>query len=73
MTDTAPQTVAGLTWEPWPTLAIPSEPQLAQLAAAQGIDAVLQFHRAYHDCIAREQHDPLIEGWDSPPTRTLRA
>ena len=66
-------TVAGLRWTRWPTLPLPTEAQAVALALKGGPDAVPQFHEQREQTLAKEQHDPLQYGWESPPMRVMRA
>ena len=65
-------TIAGLRWRVWPTIPVPTEAEALALARIDGPQAVVSWHRDYHEAIHREETDPLVHGWDLPCAGTLR-
>lgn len=62
----------GLRWRAWPTLPVPTDEECVRLVDGHGAEALIELHAAQHQAIAREEHHPLLNGWESPCTKTLR-
>jgi hypothetical protein len=59
-------------WSLWPTLPLPTESWLRERGADKGPAWLHEFHAKREESIAREQHNPLIYGWEQPPLLVIR-
>ena len=59
-------------WTEWPTLPMPTEASLVNMAQQRGARAVHEWHRAREEAISNEKRDPLQYGWEAPPLAAAR-
>lgn len=60
-------------WSVWPTMMLPTEQWVIDMARARGARWVDDFHRQREANIDREKLDPLQFGWEQPPLAVVRA